>query len=344
MPDTTDLITLTKDAVITGFISSSQSVVGSPELIKAVAAKLEPFVERELKKLIEDESNKALGGKASYKAPTQEELMDLAQKVAGAIAEQALQGIVGEITETQAYKDFQRNISALKRDFDRSPVGIYIKENDTLMKVLLIIAGAVSVTGIATAMYVYKEGDMVANLTTKLIGDRLRTEIFKNVEIGAKGLVFKPSTRGIETRGFISANWEFLKSEFEFYLKMENDTLVETSVKGQFILPLNRAFKFGGTGLLGYNRLDSFMFYDLSLHLSYLERSGTSSTSLRAGAFFSQDEFLRKFGAEALFRYNWGGERFSFAMGGQYSRSEFFRSWKSGKNEYGAKMEFGIRF
>lgn len=184
----------------------------------------------------------------------------------------------------------------------------------------------------------------MTSIALGIIGDGLSFSVVKNIEIGVKGLVYKPSTRRIEAAAVIKGDWELLKCQFEFGLKLENGELVDTGVRGEFTIPMKYGLSLSGSGVAAFRPSDSRLTYEGRVGMAYKHQGQGNSRSLSVSAFLAQDEGSRRYGVEAALRAEWARERMFMQMSGSYGHTDPGPGRGHGKAEGGLRIEFGFRF
>jgi len=88
-----------------------------------------------------------------------EDSKKLGRSVGKSFADTASSHLKKQILHGDEYRKVKHSVKQLQCSFNNSPVGVFIDKNKGW---LIIIASGLAV-GAATAMYVFREGDFVAN-------------------------------------------------------------------------------------------------------------------------------------------------------------------------------------
>ncbi len=70
-------------------------------------------------------------------------------------------------------------------------------------------------------MYIVQKGDAFTNITTKLIGEKVKFKLLGKVKVGAKDSKFEPSKRSLGTTVFTNVDWKKVDTKFNLKIKAE---------------------------------------------------------------------------------------------------------------------------
>ncbi len=258
----TETIVLSLDLI--GFSPGNTADIGRGLRKKQAEEAIQKALKNENKEL----TKLFLKGKPITSEKAQESVTDMGKAVASAIADSA-----------------QRKLKQqLGCAWKRSPVGIWVDENDWVLYIVvpLVIGGAAAGAGY---MYHARVGDKPAGIQTSLAEPHLKVKPIGSLTLGLSDIKFVPSERIVETKVFSKIEWKPLNIGFSIFGGAKDGELSK--------LKLQSKIAYKGSGATS----------NLSLGLNtFLELDSEKGYSHGAGANASYDFRLfggpMRFGAE----------------------------------------------
>ncbi len=211
-------------------------------------------------------------------------------KAAGSAALDAgAESMKRQIERSSAYLKLEQSLRDLHCSFKKSPVGVWVDENQTL---LVIIASGLALGG-ATAMYVTRTGDLPAGWAADLAEKKLKSFHLGKITLGVEKFDFKPSERELGAKVYAdTSKWKGIPNvKFSISAAAKDDKLTSLGVAGEVTVPI--AMKFAATAAGSADPiLDK---YSLSLGV----RGGVDGLSIRIGADYLKEAEKTSIGAKA---------------------------------------------
>lgn len=290
---TAGLLPAAKDTVVLALEVGESSVLKSPDRIKKILQ--DKTVWSAVEKALKAEAERLAKKHHSGQRVTQADALAMGKKAVTAAQKPVLDAAKKQVTSSPEFGRLKHSLKDLGCEFKKSPIGVFVDEN----KGWLILVGVGLAVGGATAMYVLRDGDMIAGGATSLAGKSLRFTVLGNVTLGAKSLKFVPSKRQVGATTFAEIKWQKVETKFEAAVEFKDDRLAATSGRGEVVVKVAESLKLNSHASVGYRRptetYQPSLMYDLGLGLSYVPGSGINIT---AKAFAKQDHEQRKLGGK----------------------------------------------
>ena len=302
--------------------ASIQSVVLAVELGEDVLARGPEYVGRVLndsrftevvQKALLVEAKRMLALQNKGTSVTNQDGVKVLKAAGKAAAGAGTQNVKQQIEGGQAYKKLQRSLDTLVCSYKKSPVGVWINENEML---LIIVASGLAVGG-AAAMYQVRKGDQVAAWGLDLAKTHFDVEVIGGLKLGVSNPEFVPSRRRIGLKGFAKADFKGVKGTLDVSVATQENKLAAVSGNADIVVPISSGLAVSGKAAVkGARNLSTgtpagamAVDYDFGLGLSFSESQGQSRLKLQ----------LRASGGKTGDRFNVGGSggvNYNTAIGG----------------------------
>ena len=301
-------------------------------------------VQDAIKNALDQQAKKLLAAQTSPKPADPK----LAETVAKNLGEATFTAVSKEvqraIEQSSGVKKLQEDAKQVLKNFECSPVGVWVNQNRTLVYVV----GAVLALAGGAAMYFTKSGDDVA----KFVEGKGKTFKLGTIEIKGQLTQFKPSSQTVGVEVGASGNWKWLKAD----LKIAG-TAVGTDGKvtadGKIVVPLSGQLSAVTFGKIDLGRLPNSpepRQLQLSQQAPTLSRFNYSAA---AGLTFKNDslslELLAlvdngKPGGSFTTSYNqtWGDWRFQAGAGVQVKPGMYSGQGTLGLSNAGKRFPMGF--
>ncbi len=194
-----------------------------------------------------------------------------------------------QIERSSAYLKLEQSLRDLQCSFKKSPVGVWVDENKTL---LIVIASGLALGG-ATAMYITRTGDLPAGWAADLAEKKLKSFHLGKITLGVEKFDFKPSDRELGAKVYAdTSKWKgFPNVKFSISAAAKDDKLTSFGVAGEVTVPiaLNVAATAAGSADPILNK------YSLSLGVS----GKADGLSIRIAADYLKEADKTSIGAKA---------------------------------------------
>jgi hypothetical protein len=335
------------DVVVLTVKLSDKTILNSPEIIRRTLRNSK--LQHEIQKNLLEEVNRLSARRRKEAGVTVEDSEQLMKKASKPFVGIAAGDVKKQILYSPEYKKLKTSTRKLQCSFNDTPVGVFVDRN----KGWLIFVAAGLAVGSLTAMYITQKGDTVGNISTRLIGNKVKFKMLGKMTVGAKDLKFEPSKRLIGTTIFANANWERIKLKYDMKIVAEGSKLSKTSASSEVLVKLSQPFSLKAKGMVGYLRpkekFQNFLIYNFQFGLKYkLKDTGLEVSTM---AFVSQKQEVRSRGGRINFNYLlYGDSVFSsntgtlkiFGKGGQ--KELFTPTGSTTKNEYSFGLELFGRY
>ncbi len=285
------LLNASQDTVALAFELAGGTLDKSPATIRKILE--DPAVWKEIEKTLQAEGKKLANQQLAGKPVTQSDALQMGKAVALSAGKAAQKSAESQIKKSTEYTRLQAQLKQLECSYKKSPIGVFVDEN----KAWLIVVAAGVVAGGATALYVIKDGDFVAEKATLLANSALRFKVLGKLEVGGKDIKFKPSERQVAATAFANVKFEKISAKFEGSVAFKEDKLVAAGGRGEVVAKVAKGLTAKAYAGAGYQQpgqaYQPSLRYDVGLGLDYKPGSGISVTAL---AFAMQDPTQRKVG------------------------------------------------
>lgn len=220
-----------------------------PEVQRALAA--------ELTKLAKKYGKMNAAGEAIDAGTTADDFAGLGKKVAGNAGDQ----LVRQIKDSSDFKKLEGKLKQLEQSVKKSPVGVWVDENSTI---LIVSAVAIGVGGGAW-MYHAKAGDMPAKYLADIATTLGNKHVIKlgSLSLGAGDVKFVPSRREVAAAAILRGNYKGVKGTFKLTVGHVHGQSPQIKTSGNVQVPL------GAMKVTTAGQFQSSDLWDLSLKVVY---------------------------------------------------------------------------
>ena len=336
-----------KEVIVLAVEFSDKTLLNSPEIINKTLQN--PKLQSEIQNILLEEARRLSAKQRQGTDVTVDESKQLLKKASKPFVNIAAGDVKRQILNSWEYKKLKAGAQQLQCSFNSTPVGIFVDKN----KGWLIFIAAGLAVGTLTAMYIVQKGDTFTNITTTLVGERVKFKLLGKVTAGAKDFKFEPSKRAVGTTIFTNVDWKKVNTKFNIKVNAEGTNLTEASASAEVLIKLSQPFTLQTKGMLGYLRpnekFQNSLIYNLQLGVKYkFNETGLEASTM---AFIKQEQEERSRGGSISINYPlYGGPGLNSTFGslrfvGKGGQKEIFTSTGiTTKNEYSLGLEFFGRF
>lgn len=296
------LLDAVQDTLVLAVEVADKTLLNSPQMIRKVLD--DPKIRTAIEQAALSEARRLAEAQKAGKTITNEDGKQLATKVGKAAGDAALESVKSQIENSDEFKKLKKEVEKIGCAFKKSSIGVFVDKH----KGWLIVVGVGVGLGGATAMYVFRGGDVVAEQGLNLANKHLRFKVLGNVELGASNLKFVPSKRQIATTMFASAKWERVSVRLDLSVDFKEKTLQSAGGKVTTDITVAKGLILTGVGSAGYQLptepWQQKFVYHLGVGLTYKKAFGLNKFDLSAKAFIEQTPELNRQGAQLKANYN----------------------------------------